>query len=572
MYQNIFYSRRDEKIHVWDDKKGHLVVPAASAHYAYRRRTGGRYKSIYGDSLEKIFQFDARDPELFESDVPVETKFLLDAYEDSDDVSTGHRVVYLDIETDSEGGFPDVKTGNKKITAISLYEELTQKYVSFVLDEESRITEDFKFPDAEIKSYTDEESLVLAFLNKWEEIGPTIITGWNTSGFDCPYLFNRFKRILGDKNAKRLSPIGVAYINKFDGELVVAGISNLDYLLMYKKFIGKVQPSYTLDSIGKLEVGMAKIVYDGNLNTLYKSDLNKYIEYNLNDVKIVVALDKKLQYIDLARRICHVGHIPYENFSMSSRYLEGAILMYLHRNKRIAPNKPMGGRDEYNKQLEDNEEGFSGAYVKDPVPGRYEWIYDLDLSSMYPSIIISLNISPETKVGLVENFDSEKWSKGQQSNFVLGQTQYNKEEFHKLLNDCNYSISSNGVIYKKDKMGVVPEVLTKWFAERKEFRKLAKKYAKEGDNDKYFFYNQRQYAWKILLNSLYGALGLCIWRFYDKDNAEAVTTTGVAIIKSTGDAINQFYKKELGRKYKIKYKDGKEEVITEEEKSNFFEY
>ena len=170
----------------------------------------------------------------------------------------------------------------------------------------------------------------------------------------------------------------------------------MDYIELYKKFSGKNEPSYTLGAIGKKVVNIDKITYTGSLNDLYRDDIQKYIEYNLNDVKIVVALDKKLQFIDLARRICHTGHVGYEQFGTSSRYLEGAILMYLRRQGRVAPNKPLEGREEYEQRLEDGEEGFEGAYVKPPVPGRYDWVFDLDLTSMYPNIIISLNISPET--------------------------------------------------------------------------------------------------------------------------------------------------------------------------------
>ena len=158
-------------------------------------------------------------------------------------------------------------------------------------------------------------------------------------------------------------------------------------------------------------------------------------------VKIVVELDKSKQYIELARKICHTGHVPYENFAWSSRYLEGAILVYLRRNGGlIAPNKPLEGKEEYEMRLESNEEGFEGAYVKDPIPGRYEYVYDLDLTSMYPKIMISLNISPETKVGKIGNWDVEKYLSGELTKIFISGNPYTIEEFHKLIEEQNLKI------------------------------------------------------------------------------------------------------------------------------------
>jgi DNA polymerase elongation subunit (family B) len=238
--------------------------------------------------------------------------------------------------------------------------------------------------------------------------------------------------------------------------------------------------------------------------------------------------------------------------------------MYLKRNGGyVAPNKPSQGRQEYEDRLEEGEEGFSGAFVKEPVPGRYNWIFDLDLTSMYPNIIISLNISPETKIGKLETYSTEAHIKGEMTNYKVGQTDYTPDEFRELITKSNYSVSSNGVIYRQDKIGVIPALLSKWFLDRKEMRRKASEAKKSGDIEMYNFYNQRQYTQKILLNSFYGVLGLSIFRFYDVDNAEAVTMTGVDIIKTTEKVINQYYSKMMGKKYKIVYDDGSEEIAYE---------
>ncbi len=542
MYQNIFISKKDNTVHLWDDKRGYVKFPYQP--YAYRKRKGGMYKSIYGDELEKVYKFSPKDPSLFESDVPAETRVLIDAYEDSDDSSVGHRVVYYDIEVSTEGGFPKVDEADKEITAIALYDAAAEQYTAFILDKEHRL-EDYKKENVEVRGFQDESSLLMHFLTKWEEIQPTIATGWNIDEFDTPYVFNRIKRVLSDRESKRLSPINVCYKNDWSGKIVVAGVSFIDYMVLYKKWNIKQEPSYALGAIGKKVVGMEKITYRGSLDDLYKSDLNKYIEYNLNDVKIIVALEKKLQFIEQARAICHKGHVPYDCFTMSSRFIEGAILMYLRRKGQVAKNKPIDGREEYENQMEQGEEGFEGAYVKDPVPGRYDWVFDLDLTSMYPNIIISLNISPETKIAKAENWDFEKYMKGEIDTIQVGSASYTKEQFTKLLKSSNYSIASNGVMYNQSFQGVIPEILVKWFDERKDLRKLAKKHADAKEWEKYEFYDSRQKVQKVLLNSIYGVLGLPIFRFYDKDNASAVTLTGQDIIKTANKAINQYYKKTL---------------------------
>jgi DNA polymerase elongation subunit (family B) len=546
MYQNIFIDKKENVVHLWDDEKGYVTFPFRN--YAYRKSPNGIYRSIYGDKLEKIYNFNPRDPSLFESDVPTETRILIDAYEDSDEPSKGHRVVTIDIEVSSEGGFPVIEEGDKEITAIAIHDDATKQYTAFILDKEMKL-KDSVSDGVEIKSYDNEESLLMHFFTKWEEIQPTIVTGWNIDNFDMVYLYNRAKRVVGETNAKRLSPIGICYFNKFLERMTIAGVSCLDYMILYKKFSGKNEPSYALGAIGKKVVNIDKISYKGSLNDLYKEDINKYIEYNLNDVKIVVALDKKLQFIDLARGICHTGHVGYENFGMSSRFLEGAILIYLRRKKQVAPNKSLEGRAEYENQLEQNEEGFEGAYVKDPIPGRYDWVFDLDLTSMYPNIIISLNISPETKVGKVDNWNVEEYVKNGLNSIYISGTPYTPSDFKSMLSENNFSIASNGVLYKKPgesgEMGTIPSILVKWFDERKNLRKLAKKHADLKEWEKYEFYDNRQKIQKILLNSIYGCLGLPVFRFYDKDNAEAVTLTGVDIIKTAGKSINQYYKNVL---------------------------
>lgn len=539
MYQNIFVDKKEWTVHLWDDVKGYAKFPYPR--YAYRRKPGGQYKSLYGDELEKISSFDERDPTLFESDVSPEMRVLLDAYENSDDPSKGHRVLVIDIETSTEGGFPDITKGDKAITGIAMYDQMGDAYYCYILDPEGKI------PCATVgnvttESFRSEENLLNTFLNKWDEIRPTIVTGWNTNNFDIPYIYNRSRAVLGKMAGYRLSPIGTAYQNKYNKRMIIAGVACLDYIDLYKKFLGVMKSSYALANVAKdEELKQQKITYKGNLMDLYKNDIHRFVEYNLCDVKVVVELDKKYDFIHLAQAVCHKGHVPYEWFQMSSRWIDGAILMYLRRHNMVAPNKPIGGREEYEEMQEAGEDGFTGAFVKEPVPGLYDWIFSADITSLYPSTIMTLNISPETKIGKIEGWSREAFDRGDMQLVKVGEQTYSLEDFKKMIANYRFSISSNGVLYRQDVMGVVPTILDTWFDERVEYRKKEMEFSNSGDKEKEAFYKRRQLRQKIFLNSVYGVLGLPIFRFYDRDNAEATTISGQTIIRKAEQLVNDTY-------------------------------
>ena len=388
-------------------------------------------------------------------------------------------------------------------------------------------------------------------MTKWREINPTIVTGWNIDYFDVTYLYNRYKLLFGQQFANQLSPIGKVSYNKYRSRYIIGGVSCLDYLALYKCYNFTELPNYRLDTVASIELGRGKIEYEGNLDQLFRDDIEKFIEYNLVDVELVVDLDKKLQFIDLARAICHTGHVFYEDFLFSSKWLEGAILTFLRRSGRVAPNKPR--RKPRNEDGSDGEGKFTGAYVKEPKPGLYKWVYDLDLTSLYPSIIMSINISPETKIGKLKGYSAEQHMKGNLETYSIVDDSGNefpplpKEKFLKFIEKNKYSVAANGVLYRTDKVGVIPEILSVWFDKRVEYKNLMKKYGKDGNDEQYKFYGKRQLVQKIMLNSLYGVLGLPSFRFYDVDNAEATTITGQTVIKTTELIANQYYSKVIGK-------------------------
>ncbi len=543
MYQAIHYEKRKNKIHLWDDRKGHLVIPYKK--YAYIKNSTGQHYSLDGDKVKKIYKWEDEDyPNLFESDVPITTRFLVDQYTDSDEPSEGIRTLFFDIEVEVVDGFPDVTKANEQITSIAMYDEVAKQYLCYTLDTKDRV-QNYEHGDTKVKLFKTEYELLTQFYRKYAEIQPHILSGWNCEFFDVPYLYNRTVKVLGVEVANMLSPIRDVYYNEYKKKHNIAGVSVLDYLTLYRKFSFIQQSSYRLDYIGEVEVGMKKIEYEGTLNDLYENDLDKFIEYNIRDVRILIELDEKLDFIEIARGIAHLGHIPYEDVHMSSRYLEGAILVYLKKIGVVAPNKPP-------RPKKINEEQFAGAYVQDPQRGKHDWVYDLDITSMYPSVIRSLNISPETKVGKVDGWNAEEFLKKDLVKTYTLKNRHGKTidtisntDFGKYLETSGLSIASNGVMYRTDKQGLIPALLTKWFNERVEMRKLVKKFHEQGDKVKEDYFDRRQYLQKILLNSLYGVLGLPVFRFYDLDNAEATTLTGQSLIKFSKKITNHFYNKEL---------------------------
>lgn len=554
MYQSIFYDRKSNRVHLWDDVNGYANIKHKP--YAYKRKPGGKYMSIYGQELERVEKFSFRDQSLFESDVPTETRFLIDAYSDSDEVSTGHRLTVIDLEVDSTHGYPNVEKAQQKITAIALYDAVSDHYYCFVLDESGNV-ESKTEENRTVIGFLTEEDLLNEFIKKWRVIDPTIATGYNIDGFDFPYLYRRLVVVLGEETASGLSPINICYWNKYKNKMTIAGVNCLDYLLLYKKYAGKSLPNYRLDTVAKEELKVGKVQFEGSLDHLKRTDIKKFIEYNLHDVILIKQMNDLLQFIELAMNICHVCHVAYEEFNIPSKFLEGALLTYLRRKNLVAPNKRIQSDEEiaFDDTDDDDEDdvGFEGAYVKDPIPGRYEWVASADINSLYPSVIMSLNISPETKLGVIPDWDSEKLVRKTQDKFNFFDEEYTYETFAKAIVENNLAVSANGVVYDQNKIGCVPDILKKWFSERLEFKdkmKTASKGKTKKDKEEYVFWKRRQHVQKILLNSLYGVLGLSIFRFYDLDNAAAVTLTGQEIIKTSAKYVNAKFNKRCGTKDK----------------------
>jgi len=535
MYTNCYYNFENNKIYIFEDND--KIIEKNYSPYCYvKTNEESEYKTIYGDNVkkEKLTKELKERNDVFEKDINPTLRYLIDSYYDKDKISN-NKIFKIDIETSSIGGFPDIKLADKEVTAITcLFNNI---YYVFILDNgnfSSKPKEDERFITCK-----SEKELLSKFILFYQKIKPTIISGWYSYSFDIPYLYQRMINIIGKMYADKLSPIDIVKegVINFKGQIYggykIAGVSQLDYMILYKKHCINDRTRYSLNYIANLELGEGKTEFKGNLDDLRKNDINKYIEYNINDVRLLSKLEDKLHYIEISIAMCHKGCITYEEIFLQSRIIEGAILKYLKANNLVGINKPQSDYE--------NTDKFEGAYVTDVIPGLYKDIITFDVNSLYPNLIRTINISNETKLGKVVNWqeDSEEYKIQLINNKILN---LNKEQFNKLIIDKKLAISSAGILYKTNKQGMLSKIIELWFNERLEYKKLATQYKKNGDDKLFKEYDIKQYILKKLLNSLYGVLGLPSFRFYDLENALSVTLSGQKIIKESAKEVEKIYK------------------------------
>lgn len=576
MYKSIYYNRRDGLVHLWTDESDKPYICFPYDPYAYVIDPKGKYVTMNGLKVSKVKSWSReaeKDGLVFEHDVPPTTRVLIDRYYQSDDVSVDHTILFFDIEVEKGKKYSKPCDAFNPITSIAYYDNKSGEYVCLLYDKTGTLSSK-QIDHISLKVFRTEVGMLSYFLKEWERIGPSIVTGWHSEGFDIPYLYNRIKRIISYSDAARLSPIKIAYAESYKGQykIKIAGVNSMDYLELYKKFTYNEEASYTLEAISQKELKRGKVKYSGSLDDLYRDDINAFVYYNVNDVELIVDMDKKLDFIAIAQGICHVGHVPYEDISMSSRYLDGAILTYGKRENMV-----IIGRSSKEKNTEEAE----GAYVKLPAPGLRRFVYDLDLEAEYPNNIITCNISPETKWGKITNWNSTEFAKGQNKkysikrfknrsipdefSFDMDPEYYESEDIRQFMDNIGLSVSATGILYKTDVQGLLPTILIGWGAKRKEFRKLAKDHHNAGDFDMYKYYDRKQLVQKILLNSLYGVLLLPTFRFYDRENGESITLTGQQLVQFSADAGNYYYNREIKSDTYIDY------CIYQDTDSCFFE-
>jgi len=438
------------------------------------------------------------------------------------------RVFNIDIETAAENGFPNIETADQEILAITIKDSYTGRFLVF-----GARPFDNKDNMVDYMHFRSEESMLSAFLDYWNQNFPDVITGWNVQLFDIPYIARRIDRVLGEKYTKMLSPWKLISSREIfiKGRKQIAydlpGISTLDYLELYRKFTYTNQESYRLDHICFVELGEKKLdhsEYD-TFKEFYENDWQKFIEYNIHDVRLVDKLDDKMKLLELAFTMAYDAKVNYEDVFSQVRMWDNYIYVELLKRKIAIPPKKESIKDAK----------YAGAYVKEPIPGFYDWVVSFDLNSLYPHLIMQYNISPET----------------------LQDTRHSTATVDKILAkqveiDGEYAVCANGAQYRKDKHGFLPQMMKKMYDSRVIFKKkmieAKKQYEKTPTvelSKEIARCNNIQMAKKISLNSAYGAIGNEHFRYYRLANAEAITLSGQVSIRWIENKMNGYLNKLL---------------------------
>ena len=442
------------------------------------------------------------------------------------------KLTTLDIEVASENGFPDVESAAEEVLLITIQDYSSKKIRTWGLGPFQN-----KQKNVEYRSFSTEYDLLSNFINWWmiEDNTPEVITGWNSELYDIPYLVRRLDRILGEKLMKRMSPWGLVtesevYISgrkhiSYD----IGGITQLDYLNLYKKFTYKAQESYRLDYIAEVELGSKKLDHSefDTFKDFYTKGWQKFVEYNIVDVELVDRLEDKMKLIELAITMAYDAKANYADVFSQVRMWDTIIYNYLKKRNIVIPPK----------EKTDKDSKYAGAYVKEPIPGKYDWVVNFDLNSLYPHLIMQYNISPET----------------------LMEQRHPSVTVDKILNQeidfepyKEYAVCANGAMYRKDVRGFLPELMEKIYKDRTIYKKkmieakqqYEKKKTKELEKE-IARCNNIQMARKIQLNSAYGAIGNQYFRYFKLANAEAITLSGQVSIRWIEEKINKYLNKIL---------------------------
>ena len=561
------------EMHLWDEK-GHQVIPYENIAYQECKEEDHTNIGLNGEYLKHTNNWyfsknpnysDKNTPGLHFHDMKVHQKFLVERYGINDVPSTGHREVFFDIECEIGGALTEdyIESAPMPITSIAWWDKTPDTWHILILDKKNQLKHT-KARNKEIIPCSTESQLLAKFIEIIRDIDPDILIGYNSDYFDIPYLYYRMCNTIGKEFADHLSPLGKVESKKFSkffykrNQFVdIVGVESLDYIRLHKKYSWKDEPSWKLDAIGEKYVGMNKVEYEGNLDQLFETDIQKFIQYNFVDVEILQKLDEKLQYIALTKNLSHKGKHNYSEVYSNSITQDGAISAYLLSQNIIPPPK------EPNPQKKD---GYAGGYLFCPKAGLYKYMFDEDLTSLYPSIIMSINIGKETFVGRIIDADDRNNRLGLNDlkerdskdlllveNGKRRQTNVEAGELVKIIESQNLAVAANGSMFRTDKEAVLSTILKKWFEERVIYKNRMKKAFKAGDKEKGEYNYLMQYTMKILLNSLYGATALPSFRYGMNHSilSEAITLSGHRIIQESALCANRHMNKVMRGELKL---------------------
>jgi DNA polymerase elongation subunit (family B) len=545
-YTNIFIRGNNVYFRGYKDgKRVNQKIPFQPTLYV-RAGKESKYKSLWGDNLEKIKfptihearEFIKRYQEV--SNFPIygnynfTYQFISKIFPDDIQFDTTiMKIVTIDIETSTEYGFPDPRQAQEEVLLITMQDFNTKEITSFGCKPYLAKKDNVTYVQCQ-----DEMDLLRKFINALKKDYPDVITGWNVQLFDIAYLSSRIQRVLGDKALEECSPHGTVTNREVPfarGRTQLAfdwtGISILDYMDLYKKFSFKVQESYRLDHIAKEELDDEKIKHEfSSFKEFYTKDWELFVDYNIHDVVLVDKLEDKMRLITLILTMAYDAKCNYTDIYSSVRTWDCILYNKLLKEDIIVHNPPPID--------ESADRQIMGAFVKEPTPGQYDWVVSFDATSLYPSIIMTWNMSPETLV------DGQKYLTDEERSI---QKLLDREFDTTPIVAKNYTMTANGQCFGREVKGIFPQLIEFYFASRQTAKKAmlaAQTKYEETKDPKYLneisSLNSKQMAAKILMNSLYGAMGNVYFRYYDIRIAEGITMTGQFIIRSVAKKLNTY--------------------------------
>ena len=584
-YIDGYFDRQADIIRVVERQNGERVFKEYPIKYTFfHEDPGGKYKSTTGKSLSRIVCKNTKDfhkelainrnKTLYESDINPIFQCLSENYLNKD--APDLKIAFFDIEADfdPEKGFSQPSDPFMPITAITVSLQWMNSIVTFAMPPKTMSIEEAKETTQGIDNlylYKDEAEMLKAFLDIIEDAD--VISGWNSEGYDLPYIINRIKKVMSKDDTRRLClwkqmPKKRTFerYGREQETYDLVGRVHLDSLELYRKYTYEERHSYRLDAIGEHEIGEKKTVYEGSLDQLYNQDFRTFVEYNRQDVALLDKLDRKLRFIALSNELAHANTVLLQTTLGAVAVTEQAIINEAHRRGVQVPNRP---------KRDDEATTAAGAYVAYPRKGLHSWIGSMDINSLYPSVIRALNMAPECVIGQLRPTHTDEYIEEQMTlqkkSFAaawenhFGTLEYDAvmqqrkdvsihvdwedgktevmsgAEIYKMVFDSNAPImlSANGTLFTSEFEGVIPGLLARWYKERKEMQAMLKK-AKEAKNSAEIeFWDKRQLVKKINLNSLYGAILNPGCRFFDKRIGQSTTLSGRQISKHMASKINE---------------------------------
>ena len=582
-YIDALFDRKADRIHVVERVNGERVYKEFPANYVfYYDDPKGKFRTVYGSPVNRFstrngkeFQKEMRvngGKRLWESDINPVFRCLEENYLGQQSPKLQTCFFDIEVDFDPERGFSPPSDPFNAVTAITVYNDWMDKLITLAIPPKGLSWESAEEMCKDFENcflFEREEDLLGTFLDLIEDAD--ILSGWNSEGFDIPYLVMRIKRVLSNDDNRRWCLWGQLpkqrTFERFGAENLtfdLIGRVHMDYMQLYRKYTYEERHSYSLDAIGEHELGERKTQYEGTLDQLYNKDFKTFIEYNRQDTALLGKMDKKLRFLDLANELAHDNTVLLQTTMGAVAVTEQPIINEAHQRGMVVPNRK--GKEEH------GETQAAGAYVAHPKKGMHDWIGAIDINSLYPSAIRALNMAQESIIGQLRPIMTDRYIKEKQDagksfadswENMFGSLEYqavmngevgteitvdweadgssdimSAADIWRLIFDSNkpWMLSANGTIFSYEQKAIVPGLLERWYAERKELQ--AKKREAETPED-IAFWDKRQLVKKINLNSLYGAILNPGCRFFDKRIGQSTTLSGRIIAKHMDAFVNE---------------------------------